>query len=302
MADLNSLLTLIPSANRDRPQFRAWVSTLLQGLVDAANVAESMQTLFDIDNAVGDQLDKVGEWVGVSRLITEKLAPLFFSWGVAGLGWGQANWASPFEPPNSQIVSLDDSHYRILLKARIAANYWDGTIPGAYEAWDRLFAAEGYQVLIQNVQPKALPPNAVPGSKATGNMHILLGLIGPPIDALTQALFTGGYLDLRSAGVAIDAYFTQSVPGAPIFAWGVGPTVAGVYASPPTNFGGWGIGAWANFSQAPVAVPMPRPNLSADTSVVMEVASGTVRADSRAPLTLLSKPLPTDRIAPIETR
>jgi len=229
-------------------------------LVDTQNLALAQQTIFDLDTAVGDQLDKTGEWIGLTRFIAEPLAQNWFSWGVPGAGWSQAEWKHAFAPAGSQLYRLDDMHYRTLLKARVAANVWDGTVPGAYRAWNTIFEPEGFQILIQNVSPKTVPwftwGDALSGwgqsawfqflEFASDNKHIILALVGPELDALTRALFTGGYLDLRPAGTAIDAYATQSVPGRPMFAWGAGPAEAGDYTCPPVNLGGWGIGAWAD--------------------------------------------------------
>jgi len=263
MADLQEYLALIPSANRDRPKFIAAVTASIQPLVDAQNLALSLQTLFDLDIAVGDQLDKTGEWIGVTRFIAEPLEVLYFSLDVPGAGLDQAEWQTAFEPTQSQFVRLDDEHYRILLKARVAANIWDGTVPGAYRAWQTLFGPDGFQVLIQDVVPKRIPWFALDDALAgldqgawyTGlpevtadNMHIILAIVGPPMDALTRALFAGGYLDLKPAGVMIDAYATQSVPGIPMFALDVGPGTGGSYTCPPVNLGGLDIGAWADMS------------------------------------------------------
>src|ERR1700759_4619644 len=154
MASLEYYLSLITSEYRYQPKFQAWASVLLQGLVDAQIVVASFPGIFDLDNAVGDQLDKVGEWVGVSRDVTV-VEPTWFSWAVAGLGWGQGRWQGPFDAADTRTVVLDDYHYRVLIKARIVANNWDGTVEGAYLAWNTLFEAEVYQVLIQNVGPKA---------------------------------------------------------------------------------------------------------------------------------------------------
>jgi hypothetical protein len=266
MLSIDPFLNLITSEHRSRPNFIAWVGVLLQGLVDAANTAESLQTLFDLDNAVGDQLDKVGQWIGPTRYITEPLAITYFSWDVPGAGWEQADWyhADPFVLPPAQIVRLDDAHYRTLLRAAVAANNWDGTIPGAYAAWETAFGSSGFQILIQNVGSKTVPwfswgqPTAgwghaawytgVPAA-ASDNMHIILALVGPPIDALTKALFTGGYLDLKGAGVMVDAYAVQPLPGVPLFAWGCGPrSPTPPPTCPPVNLAGWGMGAWADMT------------------------------------------------------
>jgi hypothetical protein len=69
--------------------------------------------------------------------------------GPAGLvGWDQGVWWTPYQPVTGYAI-LDDDHYRVLLRAKIIANYWDGTVPGAYEAWDALFQGQ-YYIIIQN--------------------------------------------------------------------------------------------------------------------------------------------------------
>jgi hypothetical protein len=278
MAALDFFLNLITSEYRNKPKFSAWASVLFQGLVDAQNTAAKLPTTFDLDTAVGDQLDMVGEWIGATRFIAE-LIPIFFSWNVPGLGWSQAPWIGPFSPPGFQGISLDDYHYRILLKARVAANNWDGTIEGSYAAWRDLFALEGFQVLIQNVGPKAptfqrwftwqtfglgwgegawfAPHQRGPGPYTSDDMRIILALVGPAVDPLTKALFNGGHLDMRPAGVQIDAYVTQTIAGRPLFAWGTGPTVSGDYTAPPVNLAGWGMGAWGDFSVRPAPIVTP---------------------------------------------
>jgi len=258
-------LNLVPSENKNNPKFMAWLEVFVAALVDAGNVASQLQTCFDLDDAVGDQLDKTGEWIGLTRYITEPLNVVYFSLDTPGAGLDQADWfvSSPYDPAPVQVVTLDDVHYRTLLKARVAANNWDGTIEGAYAAWQTLFGPEGYQILIQNVAPASVPWFALDtsgdgldesawydGSTAavSDGMHIILGLVGPPVDPLTQALFTGGYLDLVPAGVTVDAYATQGIPGSPMFALDVGPTAPGVYTSPPVNLAGLDIGTWAAFT------------------------------------------------------
>jgi len=135
------------------------------------------------------------------------------------------------------------------LRLEVAANQWDGTIEGAYAGGTICSLMTGLQILIQNVAPKVYPPNPLPGANASDGMHIILSLIGPPIDALTQALFTGGYLNMVPAGVKVDAYVTQTVPGRRSLVGVSGPLFQGDYFSPPVNLGGWGIGCWGNFCE-----------------------------------------------------
>jgi hypothetical protein len=63
-----------------------------------------------------------------------------------------------------------------------------------------------------------------------------LALTGPVPDAVTLALFTGGYLDIKPAGVRINDYFTPVVPNTPYFGYGV----------ENSNISGWGVGYWGN--------------------------------------------------------
>jgi hypothetical protein len=78
---------------------------------------------FDIDNAAGVQLDLIGGIVGRRRLLD-------------------------FQPQDGSSANLDDEMYRILLKAKISQNHWDGTIPGMYELWENLFP--DYEIFIKD--------------------------------------------------------------------------------------------------------------------------------------------------------
>ena len=178
----------------------AMVSLLAQWAVDRQNMLASIPGLYDIDDAVGSQLDAVGLWVGASRNLSVPLTDVYFSLDIAGLGLDQGVIQGPFDPTTG-LVSLPDAQYRILLYATIAANNWDGTIPGAYTAWNTIFEPLGYSILIQDYQ----------------NMTMGIALIGPTPDAVTLALFKGGYLNLIPAGVGVAFYFQQSVPGVPVF-------------------------------------------------------------------------------------
>jgi Protein of unknown function (DUF2612) len=260
MPIIEDYTSLITSEHNTAPNYVATVSLSCQPMVDQQNLVAEVPGLFDIDSAVGQQLDYVGQWVGLTRYVNVPL-DIYFSWGVAGLGWGQGVWYSIFDPTTGA-VALDDPHYRILLKARIVANQWDGTITGAYDAWDTLFAPEGFGIIIQCGAPQAIDYFSwgivgrgwgqaawyQPGSGtfySNGNMTITLALLAPAgvaIDPVTQALFVNGLLGLKSAGVNVANYAIQSVPGKPIFGWGCGGSDTGTF--PPTKLAGWGLGCW----------------------------------------------------------
>lgn len=209
-------LDLITSEHNQRPKFMAMVQAVMQAYADIIAVMMTIPALFDLDDAVGVQLDVIGEWVGVTRNVKVPITGVFFSWDVVGLGWAEGSWADSSSP--SELVVLPDAAYRTLLRARIAANHWDGTIPGVYEVWDTMFAGTGFGILIQD----------------EGHMHMIMALTGPVPDAVTLALFEGGYLNLKPAGVRISKYYTPAIPSTPYFGWGV----------ENSSISGWGVGAW----------------------------------------------------------
>jgi hypothetical protein len=220
--DISSWLSLVTSEHRDRPKFIAFLSMLLQPIADIQAVVRTIPSLFDLDVAVGAQLDIVGLWVGVTRNLTVALPNIYFSFGVAGLGFGEAIWRTSNDPLTGLVILTDDA-FRTLIRARIANNQWDGTIPGAYTVWELAFTGTGIGVLIQDY----------------GNMHMLFALTGPTLDAVTEALLKNGYLNLKPAGVLIVAYVTPTVPNVPYFGFGVqNPSISG-----------FGTGAWGKFTK-----------------------------------------------------
>ncbi len=215
--NIDGYLKLITSEHRVRPNYTAMVSVTLQPFADLTYNESGIPIAFDLDNAVGAQLDIIGQWVGVSRQLTTPLTDVYFSLDVDGLGFDEGTWSSQFQP-TTQFVILSDDQYRLLLRARIANNHWDGTTPGAYTIWDTVFAGTGFGILIQEA--------AV--------MHMLFALTGTVPDAVTLALFTGGYLNIKPAGVRIDAYITPTVSNVPYFGFDV----------ENASISGFDVGAW----------------------------------------------------------
>ncbi len=216
--DVQIYLNLVTSEYNQQPNFMAMIEGVVEPIASNTRLLSNMVSLFDLDTAVGDQLDKIGQWVGLSRNVAVPLTGVFFSWNTANLGWDQGNWRDP--NGGSSLVSLPDANYRTLLRAGIASNQWDGTIPGAYDAWNTMFAGTGTGILIQDYQ----------------DMSVTFALTGTIPSAVDLALFTGGYLNLKSAGVRIRYYLTPFSPGVPYFAWGVSNV----------NLAGWAQGYWGN--------------------------------------------------------
>lgn len=364
---LSKYTSLITSEHDLKPKFMAMIAAMIQPSVDLQNVLRSMLNAYDIDFAIGAQLDTVGLWVGASRNLEEPISGVFFSWGVSGLGWGQGTWFNPsfnqgvpllgtriqssggsailkyeisfgsgvaghtytasvlvlnqgltavtvnmnagttgvpgafllippgqtvqvnvsifetgsncgvgvpcsqqlrfntagvgdamdivaFNPvyqdnggPNlitgpsttfggswtgfggnsvtltqnfpglvtSLLITLPDDSYRTLLRGVIAANQWDGTVPGAYEIFNTVFGIEGFQILIVDNQ----------------DMTMTIIVLAQVLDAVAKSLLLSGLIIVRPAGVRITGYFGAVQP---VFGFGEESSL----------ISGWGVGNW----------------------------------------------------------
>lgn len=186
---------LVTSEHAVRPRFMATVEALTRPLVRAQSLIAAMPAAFDLDVAEGVQLDAVGLWVGRSRYLSIPISGAWFSFDVAGLGFDEGTWKGPFDATTG-ISRLDDGPYRLLLKARIAANQWDGTRQGAVDAWSVMFDGTGVTFQIQD--------------NADMSMDVLV-YTDHPLDAVTTALITGGYLGIKPSGVTINSYTVTEV-------------------------------------------------------------------------------------------
>ena len=217
--DVTPYTNLLTSEHNQKPNFVASVTASVQPFADALAVLSTFPTLFDIDTAVGSQLDIVGEWIGASRELAIPLTGVYFAWDTAGLGWDEGYWQGPFDP-STGLVSLNDTDYRTLLLAKIANNLWDGTVPNAYQFLAPVFPDN--LIIIQD----------------NGDMSMYIGVLGPSLDAVKTSLLENGYLDLKPAGVRIAGYLTQSVPNAPLFGFDV----------ENSTISGWDVGGWATIT------------------------------------------------------
>lgn len=192
--DVTPYTDLITSEHNDKPNYMAMIAAVLQPFADGIANVDEMPDLFDLDVAVGQQLDYTGQWIGQKRQIQIPIEGVFFTWDTPGLGWdGPAVWWDG-SSPLSVGFTLDDPAYRILLYAKAAANAWDGSIPDAYRAWNILFQGT-YTIKIFD----------------GGDMSMGMELDGPPPTPITIAMFRNGYLDLRPSGVRVTSYKINGV-------------------------------------------------------------------------------------------
>lgn len=202
-ADITPYTDLIPSEHNSKPNFMAVLAAIVQPVADVTAMVESLPDAFDIDNAFGKQLDTVGLWIGRSRYIPYQIADCWFSFDIDGLGWDQANWKGPYDPDEG-LTTLDDDHYRTVLKAKVSNNQWDGTLETLYGFMDQVFTSGGYFVIDHC------------------DMSMTCCLAAEPVlDVVKKSLLVERLLDPKPAGVQIRRYVVPSILGSPIFGFGV---------------------------------------------------------------------------------
>lgn len=217
MAISERYMTLITSEHANKPKFRNMVQGLLSMVDDVYNLAAFWDSSFDIDYAIGVQLDILGDIVGRSRELEVEIDDVYFTFDVEGLGWDEGVWRGPYDPVNGLSLMPDDI-YRLILKSKIAANVWNGSIPEAYTIYDIAFAQLGAKIIVQDHQ----------------DMSMAVGVIGLPDTPINRALLKMGYMFTKPEGVRIQFYMYTPDPGVKLFVWD----------GASDRVGGWDTGAW----------------------------------------------------------
>lgn len=211
--------TLITSQHADKTKFMTLVGVLTGAIGQITDQALALTAAFDLDLAIGVQLDAVGLWVGLSRQLLTPAPNVWFSFDTDGLAWDQANWQGPFDATEG-VTSMDDDTYRAMLKAKIAANYWDGTNESLLLMAATALQSEGVSITVDDDL-----------NMSVDNIYV----IGTGLTALLQAMLKRGIFPPKPAGVQLNGYFASSFPGAPLFALDASSSFAG----------GLDIGAWS---------------------------------------------------------
>lgn len=119
-------LDLIPPPNQVQPKFIAWLAANVQYFLDQQTCINAINQAFDVQTAVGNQLDILGQIIGVDRLVN-------------------------FVPSlSTDSPVLSDSNYRICLLAQILKNSWIGNRESVYNFFQTFFPTQ--PVFIQDNQ------------------------------------------------------------------------------------------------------------------------------------------------------
>jgi hypothetical protein len=107
-------LSLIPSQYQSSPKFLAFVTMLLKKFDDVTNCLLDFTNAFDLNYAIGVQLDALGQILGISRTL-------------------------PFQPSGGLSPILGDKDYRTLLLAKVYLNLWNGEADALQPLWQNIF-------------------------------------------------------------------------------------------------------------------------------------------------------------------
>lgn len=198
--------SLITGEHR-KPKFEAWVEALTNPFNDINDTQEKIKTGFDVDVAVGQQLDIVGLWVGLSRTQQVPIEGVFFTWDDPDLGWNFAVWKGPFEPSQG-VVSLDDESYRAAILGKIASNYFLGTVDSANKIAMDSFTIFGVNYFLIDHQDMSIDIYIAGGASAVLIEMIRRGNIIPK---------TAG-VRINSITVAPGPFFALDAPTTPFSA------------------------------------------------------------------------------------
>ena len=217
-ASTSTYLALVPSENASKPNLTAAIAALCQPFVDEQNQFAYMMGAFNLDTAVGVQLDAVGQWIGISRALAVPLPNVYFSFDTSALGWDQGTWQGPNDSSTGQ-VSLADDAYRTLLRAKIGLNTWDGTMASLVTILNEVFVGSAALIFVTDNQ----------------NMTISVSVAGPLPTAVQLALLRSGLVVPCPSGVMMN-YFVTSINNTPLF----GFDIESSYIS------GWDVGSWGH--------------------------------------------------------
>ena len=200
---------LLTAQYRNSPKLTQLLKVLLQKFDDISQCLTQLDTAFDLDSAIGVQLDMLG--------VT-----------------AQADRTLPFQPSFGVSPVMDDDTYRIYIKAKIAQNQWNGTLGSLYTMWygDPVTGQPGLFPTVKLIVED--------GQNMTATLHIgglpstlLIDMIaGYAVNGALSGTVHNSMLVPRPEGVE----YTFSLVTLPIFGFGAvnTPYVAA-----------WGVGSWS---------------------------------------------------------
>lgn len=131
---------------RNKPKAVQWYGIVPSLANQICTAFEAVRNSYDIDTAVGEQLDVIGRIVVINRSYESSIEWDSFLWGQPVSQWGGngVQWQS-----SGMTISntVSDAIFRTLIKAKIAKNNSDATLDGVVEALLYITDASPIQVI-----------------------------------------------------------------------------------------------------------------------------------------------------------
>lgn len=230
--ELQYYLDKVTPRHQGKPKFMAMLAGVLQPFVDVQATLAKLPSLYDLDKAVGVQLDRVGVRVGRDRNVSVPVPTRLFALDDPLRGLDQGYWSEPFNGAVT-VTRLDDATYRKLLRAKILLNKWDGSIDEAQDVLDLFFDDPETHVFVVD-NSVAYPDNhifSLSGSADSGadagmwfaqdkpvttdlSMSVIVSGKIPPV--LFLFMLVQHQIAFKPTGVRID-YSITSVDRTPVF-------------------------------------------------------------------------------------
>lgn len=217
---------LISNYHASKVLFPQHVDLSTRPLIDINTSLNSLVLAFDIDTAVGKQLDILGEWIGRSRRVNTPLSGIYFAFDTINLGFDQGIWQGPYDSDDG-LLDLSDDIYRLVLKIKIGINSWNGQNDTLPEIINSAIEGSGIRIAIVDNQDMSISlwilgdPNVAmselermifdsainkgPFIKIPDN-YTPSRYADNPIDSINSELWwaiNSGYFNIKSAGVRV---------------------------------------------------------------------------------------------------
>ncbi|MEL5710123.1 DUF2612 domain-containing protein [Serratia bockelmannii] len=183
----NKYTALIPAYHCQFPKYYATVNAVTEAFSRQQDSMRGIVPAFDLDDAVGAQLDVIGLWVGRGRRIRAPAVNHYFSFDDPALGFDLGSWKGRYDTGDAYI-DLDDDTYRTVLRAKIGANNWDGTV-------------ETLPAILS-----AIYPDGGIAISFTDNLDMSMTITarGAAIPAITKEIIRQGYLSIKPMGITVN--------------------------------------------------------------------------------------------------
>lgn len=177
--DINGYKDLITTENQQAPKFMAFLESILTPVMELQEVVQNSQA-FSIDSAAGNQLDIVGEVIGLPRQL-----PYITSRGTA---------------------DMTDDEYLMGIKLKIAQESWEGGNKSATDIYQEVVNASGANVSYDDLMDGNVTISIDVESQEIVQVIYAIGGFLVPIGV-------GKTVEVNDTGVSMDAYCGVSVTG-----------------------------------------------------------------------------------------